>query len=404
VGIFDYLKLIGVLGIRNWRSSAILLRDMKHLLHPNSSFRIFGFSIFATVATLIAVAFGLGWNALFVTVILMIVELTFSFDNAIINAKILERMSKKWQMIFLTVGIFIAIFGMRVVFPILIVSITAGLSWQTVLDLALNHPKEYAHHLEDAHPTISAFGGAFLLMLAFHFFFSDERETMWVRSIERHLSKLTHWAWPAIVTTIMLFGFAMLPVNSHARTTFLAGGFGTLTYLLIHAAIKFIEKYQGVDAKKTAVKQVGLAAFMSFVYLEILDASFSFDGVIGAFAITSNVLLIAAGLGIGAIWVRSMTVFMVRRGTLNNFIYLEHGAHYTVFVLAVIMLTSALLRIPELVPGLAGIGIIGASIAASIRVRKKLEAAEGNEKKAVVTAHAKKKISSKKSASRQKKL
>lgn len=156
----------------------------------------------------------------------------------------------------------------------------------------------------------------------------------------------------------------------------MAGGFGTLTYLLIHGAIRSIEKFQGVDAKKTAVKQVGLAAFMSFVYLEILDASFSFDGVIGAFAITSNVVLIAAGLGIGAIWVRSLTIFMVRRGTLGNFVYLEHGAHYTVFVLAVIMLLSALFHIPELIPGLVGIGIIGSSIAASIRVRRLKQQAE----------------------------
>ncbi|QQS19730.1 DUF475 domain-containing protein [Candidatus Saccharibacteria bacterium] len=349
---------------------------MKHLLHEHSAFRIFGFSVFATVATLIGITWGLGWGALFVTIILMVVELTFSFDNAIINAKILERMSPFWQMLFLTVGIFIAIFGMRVVFPILIVSITADLGWKTVLDLALNNPKEYAQHLDEAHPTISAFGGAFLLMLAFHFFFSDERNTMWIKHIEGHLKRLSHWAWPSVVTTILLFGVAMLPINSHARTTFLAGGFGTLTYLLIHGAIKIIEKYQGVDAKKSAVKQVGLAAFMSFVYLEILDASFSFDGVIGAFAITSNVVLIAAGLGIGAIWVRSMTVFMVRRGTLKNFIYLEHGAHYTVLVLAIIMLFSALYHIPELIPGLAGIGIIGASIAASVRVRKKLETGE----------------------------
>lgn len=349
---------------------------MKTLFHPHSALRIFGFSIFATLATLIAVAVGMGWGALFVTVILMVVELTFSFDNAIINAKVLERMSRKWQMIFLTVGIFIAIFGMRVVFPILIVSLTADLSWKTVIDLALNHPKEYAHHLEEAHPTISAFGGAFLLMLAFHFFFNDERDTMWIKHIERHMRRLTHWAWPSVVTTILLFGVAMLPLNPHAKTTFMAGGFGTLTYLLIHGAIRWIEKYQGVESGKSAAKQVGLAAFMSFVYLEILDASFSFDGVIGAFAITSNVILIAAGLGIGAIWVRSMTVFMVRRGTLNNFVYLEHGAHYTVFFLALIMLFSALWHIPELIPGLVGIGIIGASIAASVRVRKKLDTGE----------------------------
>lgn len=229
---------------------------MKHLFHPNSPLRIFAFSIFATLATLIGVTWGLGWGALFVTIVLMVVELTFSFDNAIINAKILERMSPFWQMLFLTVGIFIAIFGMRVVFPILIVSITADLSWKTVLDLALNNPKEYAHHLEDAHPTISAFGGAFLLMLAFHFFFSDERDTMWIKHIEKHMKRLSHWAWPSVVTTILLFGVAMLPINSHAKTTFMAGGFGTLTYLLIHGAIQFIEKYQGADAKKLPLSRL----------------------------------------------------------------------------------------------------------------------------------------------------
>ncbi|QQS18520.1 DUF475 domain-containing protein [Candidatus Saccharibacteria bacterium] len=222
---------------------------MKHIFHPHSAFRIFAFSVSATIATLIGIVWGLGWGALFVTIILMIVELTFSFDNAIINAKILERMSPFWQMLFLTVGIFIAIFGMRVIFPILIVSITADLGWKTVLDLALNNPKEYAHHLEEAHPTISAYGGAFLLMLAFHFFFSDERDTMWIKHIEKHMKKLTHWAWPSAVTTAVLFSVAALPVNTHTRTTLLAGGFGTLTYLLIHGAILFIEKYQGIDAK-----------------------------------------------------------------------------------------------------------------------------------------------------------
>jgi hypothetical protein len=109
---------------------------------------------------------------------------------------------------------------------------------------------------------------------------------------------------------------------------------------------------------------------MTFIYLQILDASFSFDGVIGAFAITSDIVLIAIGLGIGAIWVRSMTVYLVRKKTLGQFIYLEHGAHYTVFVLAMVMLASALLDIPEIVPGLTGVGIILASIIASVRVQK----------------------------------
>lgn len=346
---------------------------MRHLTHPTHPFRIFAFSIVTTVATLVAVALGMGWQALYITVILLIVELTFSFDNAIINAKILERLSPFWQQLFLTVGILIAIFGMRVVFPILIVSLTADLSWGTVIDLALNHPKEYAHHLEEAHPVISAFGGAFLLMLAFQFFFDDELDALWIKCIERHMQKLSHWMWAPSVTSIIMFLVALLPMNTHARQTIIAGALGTLTYVVIQALVRLMERVQKKRMVKNATgKLTGMAAFLTFIYLEILDASFSFDGVIGAFAITSSVVIIAAGLGIGAIWVRSLTIFMVRRGTLNHFAYLEHGAHYTVFVLALIMLGSAIWHVPELVPGLAGIGIIGASIAASLRVRKKL--------------------------------
>lgn len=339
----------------------------------NSPLRIFAFSAVATIVSLLGVAFGMGWEALYIILVLMVVELTFSFDNAIINAKVLEQLSPFWQKLFLTVGIFIAIFGMRVIFPILIVSLTANLDWHTVLDLALHDPEQYAHYLEDAHPVISAFGGAFLLMLAFHFFFSDERDTLWLKRIESKMCKLKHWWWPGVVTLVLIGVVALLPLNHHAKQTLLAGGLGTLTYLVIHWLITTMEKWQGgmdTAALAKGLKRTGMAAFVSFMYLEILDASFSFDGVIGAFAITSNVVLIAIGLGVGAIWVRSMTVYMVRRKTLNNFVYLEHGAHYTVFVLAIIMLGSAIFHLPEIIPGLTGIGIIVASIAASIRVRK----------------------------------
>lgn len=335
-----------------------------------SPFRIFAFSAAATLATLAAVAAGMGWGALYIVLILMIVEVTFSFDNAIINAKVLERLSPFWQQLFLTVGIVIAIFGMRVVFPILIVSLTSGLSWGSVIDLAFNHPAEYAHHLEDAHPVISAFGGAFLLMLAFQFFFDDERDTLWLRRLEKRLQHLSHWVWAPTVTSMFLLFVSFLPINTHTRQMVVAGALGTLTYALIQLLVRWMDALQSKRGASKGGKQVGMAAALTFLYLEILDASFSFDGVIGAFAMTSDVVLIAAGLGIGAVWVRSLTVFMVRRGTLNNFVYLEHGAHYTVFVLALIMLSSALLHVPELVPGLAGLGIIGASIAASIRVRR----------------------------------
>ena len=92
--------------------------------HPHSPLRIFAFSIVSSLGILLAVLFGIGPSALVLTLILAVVEITFSFDNAIINAKVLARLSKPWQTAFLTVGIFVAIFGMRVLFPILIVMLT----------------------------------------------------------------------------------------------------------------------------------------------------------------------------------------------------------------------------------------------------------------------------------------
>lgn len=292
----------------------------------------------------------------------MAVEMAFSFDNAIINAKILVTMSRFWQTLFLTLGILIAIFGMRVVFPIVIVMFTADLSWGTVVNLALNQPKEYAEKLDLAHPSISAFGGGFLLMLALHFFITDHRETFWIKRIEKPLMRFSYWWVPALIAIVVLGIFAALPFNEHPGTTIRAGFTGIGLYLGINLFTAWVGKIAGQDLK---VKRVGWAAFLTFLYLEILDASFSLDGVIGAFAITNEVVLIAAGLGIGAIWVRSLTVYMVRRGTLDTYKYLEHGAHYAVFVLAATMLLSLVVHVPEVLTGFLGLGLIGASIVAS---------------------------------------
>lgn len=336
-------------------------------LHPHASLRIFSFSAAITVISLVAVLYFLGTGALIVSLILIAVELAFSFDNAIINAKVLGRLSPFWQQMFLTVGVVIAIFGMRVVFPMLIVMLTADLPWHTVLDLALNHPHEYAGHLENAHPSISAFGGSFLLMLALHFFMDESREIDWIGHIERPMKKLARWWVPAVVTLSAVGIFAALPFNPHGQQTLRAGIAGVLLYLAINIFTAWMGK---VANSRTDGHQVGMIAFLTFMYLQILDASFSFDGVIGAFAITNQVVLIAVGLGIGAIWVRSMTVFMVRRGTLEAYKFLEHGAHYAVLVLAGTMLLSLLITIPEVITGILGLGLIGASVIASHQARQ----------------------------------
>ena len=351
---------------------------MHKLFHTHSPFRIFWFSILATVGTLIGVTLGLGPSALFIALILIVVEITFSFENAIINAKILAKMSKFWQNIFLTVGIFIAIFGMRVVFPIVIVMITTGFGWNTVLDLALNNPIQYSEALDAAHPEIAAFGGAFLLMLALHFFFDAEREILWIKRLEKWFQKFSYNWVPAAISILVIGILGLLPFNEHPNETWIAGGIGIVTYSVLQIVIKLFERIKTKSDEKRGssskvLQQTGMVAFTSFIYLEILDASFSFDSVVGAFAVTTDVLLIALGLGIGAIWVRSLTIFMVRRGTLHAYKYLEHGAHYTVLVLSGVLLLGIFWHVPEIVAGIIGIGLIGSAILSS-RTGKKVTA------------------------------
>ncbi len=337
------------------------------LLHSHSPFRIFFISATITASTLGAVYYWLGPAAAAVALILIIIEITFSFENAIINAKVLATLSPFWQKIFLTIGIAIAIFGMRIIFPIVIVSITAQLEWEKVIALALNEPKEYSRALTEAHTSIAAFGGMFLLVLGLHFFISTKRTVFWIKAIEHPLQKrFTSWAYIP-VSIAVLAAITLIPFNNHADETLKAGAIGIAVYLAIHGLAHFFGKTQAIRA---GLKKTGLAGFIGFLYLEVLDASFSFDGVIGAFAVTQDVVLIAAGLGVGAIWVRSLTIFMVRRGTLQRYKYLEHGAHYTILVLAGVLLAGLFTHVPEIIAGVAGISIISSSIFSSVLSNK----------------------------------
>jgi hypothetical protein len=114
------------------------------------------------------------------------------------------------------------------------------------------------------------------------------------------------------------------------------------------------------------VQQAGKAAFFLFLYLEVLDASFSFDGVIGAFAITSDPIVTAIGLGIGAMYIRSLTIYLVNKGTLGDYVYLTHGAHWAIGALAALLLVSMKHEVPEVVTGLIGVGFIAAAFGSSL--------------------------------------
>lgn len=343
--------------------------DMSVTRLRHASPQVFIVSAIITVVTLGVVQFFMGVEAMLIAATLMVIEVTFSFDNAIINAKTLAKMSPFWQRMFMTVGILIAVFGMRVVFPILIVMATAGLSWGEVLHLALQQPSDYAKALQHAHPAIAAFGGMFLFTLALHFFFDDSRDVRWLQSIEKPLQEINRRGLYVIVSTVLLVIIAALPMNSHQSETLVAGGLGIVVYVLIHGLSElFTRQHDRAERRaKGAVQATIAAGLVSFIYLEVLDASFSFDGVIGAFAITKDIVLIAAGLGVGALWVRSLTLFIVHRHVLSTYKYLEHAAHYVIGTLSITLLLGLFFAIPEMFVGLFGLLVIAAAIGSSVK-------------------------------------
>jgi uncharacterized protein len=317
----------------------------------------FRFSALLTLAAIVLAGFAQGLGAALTVMVLIAIEIAFSFDNAVINATVLERLSKLWQHLFLTIGMVVAVLGVRFLLPILIVMLTAHLSWGDVLHEALHQPAVYGQHLDQAHIAIAAFGGGFLLTLALYFLFDDNRDVLWLERLERPLQKLGGAPVLVAVIVLLLSVFA----GSHRGEVLRTGLIGVAAY----TALKLFVDGLGRLAPNRQKHYVGWPAFLAFLYLQVLDASFSFDGVLGAFAITNKVLLIALGLGVGAFWVRSLTVLLVRRGTLRIYIYLEHGAHYAILVLAVALLTSIFYNVPDVVTGVTGLGVLGASFVAS---------------------------------------
>lgn len=328
-----------------------------------------GSIIVSLIALIIAFIYG-GWNGLFITLILAVLEISLSMDNAIVNARILERMSPVWQKTFLTLGVLIAVVGMRFVFPLLIVGVSAQIDPISALRLALEkgNPSTagtYGYILHHAHPQIAAFGGMFLLMLALGFFF-DERAHTWLKLPEKFLQKIGHFpAANAIISIIiLLITSEFIAKESHA--VLFAGILGILTFMLVDGFGETMSHSKAATSTDFVVA-TGKAGLALFLYLEVIDASFSFDGVIGAFAITADPIIILLGLGvIGAMFVRSLTLYLVQKGTLNDLVYLEHGAHWAILTLAFLILVSIKWEIGEVVTGLTGAILIILSFVSSV--------------------------------------
>lgn len=335
-------------------------------MHKHHPLRIFAFSGIITLVIGAFVVQQLGISVLWLFAVLAILEVTFSFDNAVVNSKILGRMSPLWQKIFLTVGIFIAVFVVRFALPIVIVQLATGHGFKEVLDLAFNDPDRYGEEVHKAAPVIDAFGGAFLLMLGVSYFLDHDKVVHWLRPIERSLARAGRLPFIKIILMSLIAALLYFTVDADLKNTvLLSSALGIILHVGLETMAKFFDKTM---AKKTAVKhQVGWAAFASFMYLEVLDASFSFDGVIGAFALTNNIILIVAGLGVGAFWVRSLTIYLLRTGTLAKYKYLEHGAHWAILALGVMMLIKLYhVELPEYVTGSLGLVFISTAVITSV--------------------------------------
>ncbi len=311
---------------------------------------------------------GLGWSFMFTALVITALEVSLSFDNAVINATKLEKMSHKWRMRFLTWGIAIAVFGMRFVFPIVIVAIFSNISCMEVLRLTLEKPDDYAKLLHESHVGISSFGGTFLMMLFCEFMFDREKSLHWLSMPEKLLQKIGRSRLAPTVLTLAALG-AIQPMLSGGQhwVSIIAGVVGIVAHLLIHGVSSKLESLAKQE-NAFALKHAGLAAF---IYLELIDASFSLDGVLGAFALTKDVVVITIGLAVGAFFVRSLTIMLVEKKTLEKLVYLTHGAYWAIGSLATIMLIATFMEVPEIVTGSIGMAFILASLVSSIFERKR---------------------------------
>lgn len=308
-------------------------------------------------------------QALSIAAILAVMEISLSFDNAVVNATVLRTWNAFWRKLFMTVGMLVAVFGMRLVFPLVIVAVATDLSMYAVAEMALQHPEEYSRHLTSKHAEVAAFGGAFLLLVFLNFLFDEEKEHHWLPWLEKGMSRHGSEGLAIVLTLLSIYAATnMLPDQPALRyPVMLAGVLG----VMVHVSVNFLSGLLEAGQKDDLGRQIQTGSIGGFLYLEVLDASFSFDGVIGAFAITNDVIIIMLGLAIGAMFVRSMTMFLVERGTLQQFVYLEHGAHYAIGILAAIMLASIKYHVPEWVTGLSGVAFIGLSLWSSVIYRRK---------------------------------
>jgi len=281
---------------------------------------------------------------------LILFESVTAIDNAIINAEILATMRQRARRWFLTWGILIAVFGVRGILPWLIVWVTTpGLGPWDALTASLTGDPAALQAIQESSPLLMMGGGIFFIFLFFHWLFLEPKN--YGLPTERFIARQGAWFYAVVsvlLATIVWFALHDSPMLAFAAVV------GSTAFFITHGFRQHAEEQE----RRLMSGNGGISDVGKILYLEVIDLSFSIDGVVGAFAFTLSVPLILIGNGIGAIVVRQITVYGVER--IRRYAYLKNGAMYSILVLGCVMLAHASkIHVPEWVSPLATFFIVG---------------------------------------------
>lgn len=328
--------------------------------------------IWAPIAIIFAYWFGGRDLAIIVsTVVLAILEISLSFDNAVLNAKKLETMSHGWQMMFLTFGMIIAVGVVRFYIPLQLVATLSGVSLYEAFDMAMTNHAQFQHIIAQSHSMVAGFGAGFLGMLTITFFIDSEREDLWVRYIEKPLQFIGTLGHEKLLATAIMILIAVLirslTGSTHIGLCIIAG---VVVFHIVEAVKTGLEKLDESESTGGVGKFLA-GGFGTFIFLEVLDASMSLDGVVAALSISGDIVAVVAGLSIGALAVRSLTIKLVREKTLGGLVYIETGAFYSIALVTICMLVGMFVEIPEWFTGAFSALFIVVAALCSLKVKSK---------------------------------
>ena len=306
--------------------------------------------------------FGALFTASLTIIGLTVFETVSSIDNAIINAHVLKKMSAKMRKLFLIFGVFFAVFLVRAFLPLLIVWLTTpGITIYQAIEATLGSDPATHKAMEDNAYILLMCGGIFLLLLYLHWLFLEKKDPYFVPDkLVRPQHKMWFFALSAVLLVGLMWAMQARPLGM------LTAAFGNAIFFILYGFRQMAEE----EEKK--MEQSGRKDWARLLFLIVLDASFSIDGVLGAFAFTTNILLIFLGNGLGAVVVLWATFKWVEG--VAKYKWLKNGAMTSIGLLGLFMILEAFdLHVPQWLPPVTTFALVGWAFLASHRYLKKID-------------------------------